>query len=205
VLLNRVLRDSDREELGPTIALMTDLCPETMSRKIPRANVQQAFVFNVVRGKSVPGTQVLAVGSYEDTAAESLGKLGYVVTEVDPMINETLASFSDHADHLFSVIIATSVLEHVKDDEGFIRDICWLLEPGGYAVLTCDFKNGYVVGDALPAENERFYTKYDLETRLGTVIWGCDCNLLDMPSWEGEPDFSYGGCSYSFATLVFGW
>ena len=59
----------------------------------------------------------------------------------------------------FDIIISTSVIEHVEDDEKFIEDIAYLLKKGGYAILTCDFNDYYKKGDDIPDGDYRFYTK----------------------------------------------
>ena len=203
--LNRLLTNQDREELKPTIDQMFELCPGMMSRKISEANVQQAFTLstalNVISNRKV---SILSAGSFEDTATESLKKLGYSVTDVDPAVNYDLHTFSLKTFDEFDVIISTSVLEHVANDEEFIKDCCNLLSKDGYAIFTMDFKEGYKEGDPLPATDVRFYTNHDLNNRLRNVLEENGCNLVgDYTNWTGEPDFHYQGHDYSFATFVF--
>lgn len=182
------------------------LCPEMMSRKISEANVQQAFTFSTATDIAIHlnKPKILSAGSFEDTATESLKKLGYNVTDVDPQINYDLHTFALQNYEEFDIIVSTSVLEHVKDDEEFIKDCCNLLNKGGYAIFTMDFKEGYKQGDPLPATDLRFYTNRDLNERLSNIINENGCKLVgDYTSWIGEPDFVYQGHSYSFATFVF--
>ena len=47
----------------------------------------------------------------------------------------------------FDVVFSTSVLEHVKGDGLFMRQIADLLARFGVGVVTCDFKEGFQVGD----------------------------------------------------------
>jgi hypothetical protein len=69
-------------------------------------------------------------------------------------------------------------------------------------VLTCDFIDKYAAGDPLPVEDCRFYTTRDFTHRLLPLLSRSE--LVDAPDWRcEEPDFSYGGCRYTFATLVF--
>ncbi len=205
--LNRLLTDDDREYYKKLIQKMTDLCPDMMSRKISLANVQQAFVLETV-GKEVEegnGSSILCVGSFEDTASECMGNKGLIITNIDPSINMDLHTFinSDYRNkQLYGVVFSTSVIEHVDNDEEFLRDFCSLLSPGGLGVLTCDFNNKYKSGDKLPYSDVRFYTKKDF-TRLKKILKEYDCKLVDKPNWDGEPDFTYDGCVYSFATFVF--
>jgi SAM-dependent methyltransferase len=177
--------------------------PDMMSRKVPEANVQQAFVYETVLDLEVVGSRILSVGCYEDTAFELLKLLEFNIAGIDPVINYDLHTYKEKTHYKFGVIFATSVIEHVKDDEQFIQDICDLLEVGGRAILTCDFNNNYKPGDPLPYSNYRIYTEHDLNSRLRKIIENNYCILMGKPNWKGEPDFWYQGHNYSFATLTF--
>lgn len=201
--LNRLLTNSDRAEYKPTIDLMFKLCPEMMSRKIPEANVQQAFVFDTVTDLIKDDYKVLSVGCFEDTAFTAMVEYGYDVVGIDPETNVSLRDFTEACTELYDIIFATSVIEHVKDDEQFIRDICSLLKEGGVAILTTDFRDDYTPTMALPATDERFYTQKDLIERLPAQLEKYNCALLGTPDWRGNPDFVYQGHNYSFATFVF--
>jgi hypothetical protein len=77
-----------------------------------------------------------------------------------------------------------------------------LLAPKGVAVVTCDFKEGYRVGDPLIGGDYRFYTRDDLSRRFPEVLKGC--TFVDSPRWDCQsPDFELGGFKYTFATMVF--
>lgn len=205
--LNRILDNSARKEYDPIIKMLFESAPETMSRKIPEANVQQAFVFDTVRkfASQIKYPKILCVGSYHDTASEGLKKAGYRIKEIDPAINYDLNKFSHKfftKKNSYDIIFSTSVIEHVENDELFIIQIAVLLRPGGFAVLTCDFNDTYVKGKPLPQSDFRFYTRRDFIERLLPLI--PNCSLVDEPKWEClNPDFTYDGCDYSFATLVF--
>ncbi len=94
------------------------------------------------------------------------------------------------------------MIEHVQDDELFVRQIADLLAPGGVGLLTCDYNNLYKPGDPLIPGDYRFYTQKDLITRILPAIK--DCSLLDVPHWEcTRPDFMFLGYQYTFATLAF--
>lgn len=209
--INRLLTDKDRNHLKPIIQSMWEYCPNVMRRKIDRANVQQAFVLNTVIDfidlEHPQKKAILSVGCYDDTAYEYLVQTEVPVRGIDPQINQDLHSFyldyKDILDARFDIIFSTSVLEHVTDDEGFLDDICKLLAPGGIGILTMDFNNDYRPGDKLPATDLRFYTKYDLEFRLTKVLTDNGCDLVDVPDWSGEPEFTHDGCVYSFSTFVF--
>ncbi len=201
---NRLLTNKAREEYESTIELMWKLCPEMMGRKIPEANVQQAFVFDRVLNLHKNGDSILSVGCFEDTAYESLIKSGYFVTGIDPDVNsQSLDDFYKVNIKAFDIVFSTSVLEHVKDDKLFIQEICRLLKPDGYAILTVDYKDDYKYGDPLHATASRFYTNNDLNSRLKNIIEVENCKYINNPDWGGEPDFWYQGHTYSLATMVF--
>jgi len=203
---NRILDDRARRELAPLVERLFELAPETMARKIPRANVQQAFVLDVVEhlASRFPDPRILCAGCYEDTAYEALVKLGYEVTGIDPVLNRDLETFYRDEPGLegrFHVVFATSVLEHVRHDGLFLMRVSDLLAPGGFAVFTVDFKEGFRPGDPMPREDYRLYTKEDILEHLLPLV--PELELLDEPRWDcPEPDFHYGGVDYTFATLT---
>ena len=207
VSLNRILDNKARELYRPAIDKLTELVPKTMRRKIPAANVQQAFVFDTAY-RYLPQYQnpkLLCVGSYEDTASMSLIKMGYKVEEIDPMINYSLQEYFTKpttVKNSYDIIFSTSVIEHDPDDESFVRCIHDLLAPGGMAVITCDYKDGWKPGEPKPEVDARFYTQHDLRSRLLPLM--NNCHLVDEPQWDcPNPDFNYlGKYQYAFATFV---
>ena len=203
---NRILMNGDRKLYLPVILQMCNYAPKMMSRKIPEANVQQAFVLNTVYNLIVnmESPKILCVGSFEDTTAASLKAIGYRIEEIDPSINYDLdfyCKLSTTGKGSYDIIFSTSVLEHVQDDKLFIQEIAILLKPNGTAILTCDFNNRYRVDDKLPSTDFRFYTDASLKE---LITFAHNCTLVDEPIWsEGYPDFVYEKISYSFASLVF--
>jgi len=207
-LLNRILDNSARKLYQPAIDFFSDNFPDLIKKKIPEANVQQAFVFDTAVNLAMQFTnpKLLAVGAFEDTAAEGLRLLNYNIDFIDPILNydiETFISKPYVKKGSYDIIISTSVIEHVKEDEKFVQDICYLLKEGGVAIFTCDYNDQYKVGDEIPDVDFRFYTQYDLKERLMTAI--PECGLIDKPDWNCEnPDFYYANkYNYTFATLVF--
>ena len=205
--LNRILDNRAREQYKPAIDKLFELSPEMMAQKIPEANVQQAFVFDTIHRltKDFVSPKILCVGSYMDTGIDGLKKTGYSLDEIDPVLNYDLNEFihkpSTQAAS-YDMILCTSVIEHVKDDELFLTQIAQLLSPGGIAVLTCDYNDQYKRGDPLPSVDFRFYTQDDLKNRILPKLQ--DCSLIDTPNWNCPvPDFTYGKYRYTFATLVF--
>ena len=204
---NRILDNDAREIYREAIDTLFQLVPEIMTRKIPEANVQQAFVLDTVRkfAFGVSSPRILCVGCFEDSAAESLERLGYRIRGIDPVFNYDLGDFfrrSSTKKNHYDIIFSTSVIEHVKDDELFIKQISELLSPDGTAILTCDYNDQYKPGDIIPKEDFRLYTQKDFLERL--LPAATNCSLVDTPQWDcPNPDFIYADCRYTFATLVF--
>lgn len=201
--INRILTDIDRNTYINAIEYMKSICPEMMSRKIPEANVQQAFVLDMVQKLYSENASILSVGCFEDTAYECLKNMNLYIVGIDPIYGYDLHRFRQNHNVGFDIAFATSVLEHVENDEEFIKDMCDLLLPNGLGILTMDFKDDYKLGDPLPATDVRFYTKYDLEVRLRNVLKSNWCDLVDAPDWSDKDNFIYQGHQYSFATFVF--
>uniref|UniRef100_A0A6M3K9J9 Putative methyltransferase n=1 Tax=viral metagenome TaxID=1070528 RepID=A0A6M3K9J9_9ZZZZ len=207
VSLNRILDNEARELYKPSIDKLMELVPEAMARKIPEANVQQGFVFDTVHRYTVRGKipKVLCVGSYEDTASMGLIAMGYRVTEIDPVINCPIQKFFVNPSTVrnsYDIIFSTSVIEHVQDDSAFVAYISELLAPNGVAIITCDYKDGWMPGEPKPPVDMRLYTQGDLRDRLLFLMTGC--SLVDEPQWDcPNPDFILAGTyQYTFATLV---
>lgn len=205
--LNCILDDVARARYQPAAKKLFELVPITMAKKIERANVQQAFVFDTVYRlmNNFTAPKMLCVGSYEDTASMGLRKMGYEVEEIDPMVNYSLQEFYTKPTTKkgsYDLIFSTSVIEHDPDDESFMKCIEGLLSPRGYAVITCDYKDGWKKGDSKPGVDARLYTKDDLEKRLPSYM--PSCRLVDIPNWDcPNPDFNYQGAyQYTFATFV---
>jgi len=207
MLLNRILTNKDRKELSYRVDEMFKHCPDMMSRKISEANVQQAFVLDTVIKNTSKDDKILCVGSFEDSAMATLESMGYSdVFGIDPDINFSLNEYCDQVadeDVFYDIVFATSVLEHVQDDELFVGQMCELLTVDGWGIITCDFNNEYVPGNSVPATVVRQYTRADLEDRLQKVLHYYGCKIVGEYDWTAEPDFIYQGHLYSFATFVF--
>ena len=203
--MNVILQGEQRELYKPIINQMYQLSPKMMSRKIPEAVVQQAFILNTVYNltENIENPKILCVGAFEDTACDCLKKMGYQIDEVDPEINCDLNTYLEqHTDRIgtYDIVFSTSVIEHVPDDTAFVVEIAACLKQNGVAILTCDFNNDYKPGDRLPTTDMRFYTKESLTELMKSIS---NCSLVDSPVWNGPEDFVYEGIPYSFATLVF--
>lgn len=203
---NRVLDDFSRVEYQDIIEYMKQLLPNNMKPKMERANVQQAFVADTVLklSRQFDKADILCVGCFTDTAYLILKKIGIPVIGIDTVVNYDLKTFltrPDQKNQKYHIIFSTSVIEHVKDDEEFVRDIAEKLEDNGYFIMTCDFKDGYMPGDLKPDCDFRFYTAYDLSTRLISNMHGC--KLVGGCDWKNKKnDFNDGMLEYSFASFV---
>lgn len=203
--LNRVLTDSDRELLAPTMKRMLEYWPEMYWRKIADSMVQFAFCYQTVldlTGRSDDVDTVLSAGSHEDIATECLKIDAYSVVGIDPVLNCDLHTFMQRAPHKFDFVVSASVLEHTINDEEFICDACSLLRPGGYGVFTMDFKNDWTPGERVPNTSNRFYTEFDLTHRLPRVLGECGCRVVGPQDYSARDRFSWEGISYGFASLV---
>jgi len=149
--------------------------------------------------------RVLLPGGYEDPMAEALSAMRARVTVLDPALNGlTLAEWSSDIGHQeeVDIVIAASVLEHVKDDAEFLRDIVTMLRPGGYAFLTCDFKEGWKRGDPLAPTQERMYTRESLMALTDTI--DSEVEWCGERDWQARGDyFPYAGLWFSFASIAF--
>lgn len=205
---NRILDDAARTLYQPAVDALMNMLPATMAKKLPRANVQQAFVFDTAyRFIQEFGNKprMLCVGSYEDTASWALQKMGYAVDDIDPMVNYFLQEYVTKPTvkpGSYDIIFSTSVIEHDPDDASFMQAIETLLSPGGVAIITCDFKDGWKPGDLKPEVDARLYTQSDMTERL--LKQAPRCSLVGEANWHcPNPDFIYlEKYNYTFATLT---
>lgn len=202
--VNRILTDEDRANYEFIIQYMYRVLPMS-GHKIADAMVQEAFVYATASYDYLEvSNNILSAGSYHDVAAELLRYNGFSVYDVDPVINYDLHTFIKVSglSEIYDGIISTSVLEHTVDDVEFITDICKLLKPGGYGIMTMDFKDDWIQGQAVPYTSNRFYTQQSLNN-LRAVLQQNNCDLVDEPDWTGKDRFVWDGINYSFATFVF--
>ena len=149
---NRILDNQARAQYKSVIKQLHLLAPEIMVSKIPAANIQQAFIFDAVK-RFTPAfatPRMLCVGSYDDSASASLKKLGYPIEEIDPEVNGLDLNAFFHLPSTkkgsYDIVFSTSVIEHVEDDELFLKQIAELLAPGGVGLLTCDYNDLHKAG-----------------------------------------------------------
>jgi hypothetical protein len=203
---NTILNNKARKFYEPVIEFFNNHLPELLQKKIPEANVQQAFVFDTTirLSKNISSPKILGIGAFEDTAVAALKLLQYDIDEIDPVLNydlETYLTKPSTKPESYDIIVSTSVIEHVENDVKFLMDMEVLLKKGGYIILTCDFKEDYKIGDDIPNVDFRFYTKEDIMDRL--LVNLPQLKLVDNPKWDcPNPDFYYGKYNYTFASIV---
>ena len=206
---NTLLDDEARLRYAPAIKTLWRVVPRIMRRKIPRANVQQGYMLAAVEqlAGGLWDKQMLCVGSFEDTACDSLLALGYRIDAIDPSLNVDLAAYRrEHPERLgtYDIVFSTSVIEHVRDDETFVADMVAMLAPGGYAVLTCDYNDSWTPDQPKPSTDVRIYTRQDMQRLIAAMG---DVELLDEPDWDDHvPDFTISEAGndmrYGFASLA---
>jgi SAM-dependent methyltransferase len=133
--------------------------------------------------------------------------LGYRVDTLDPATDMDLASYRRaYPERVggYSLVFSTSVIEHVPDDAGFVADMAAMLVPGGYVVLTCDYRDDWTPDQRKPSSDVRIYNQADMD-RLLAAMGGVE--LVDDPDWdEHKPDFTISEFGeemlYGFATLA---
>ncbi len=200
---NVILDDIYREKYAKTIEYFYEKFPTLMQRKIPRANIQQAWMFNRVLEFAKTDSSILCVGSHEDTAYYALRSKMPNMVGIDPLFDYDLASYRRHTSQKFDIVFSTSVIEHVLDDELFISDMCEMLNDTGIGIITCDFNDDYPRVPK-PLVDVRLYTSHDLTVRIPAILEQHNCAVLGDFEYHNNVDFHYEGCNYGFATLIFG-
>lgn len=203
---NKILTDEDRKELNPIILNMRRKLPEMMGRKIPEADVQQAFVVRSVL-ELVPNglAKILCVGAYEDTAYEFLKLDKYVnILGIDPYWgNDPFELYQWHARH--DCVFATSVLEHTADPKKFVTKMMEAIKPSGIGILTCDYCEDWPEGAKISPEHTMFNHKWMVSLMDIVMANGGELVGEELPAWGKNPKhFHYNGkWHYDFATMVF--
>ena len=125
---------------------------EIASDKIPSDNViHQRLLSAYYEAKPYIKGDLLELGCGEGRGVELLAPLAdsYIgIDKIKAIIDNLAQKFPDHIfqsgvfppfpfeDNSFDTIITFQVIEHVKDDEGFIKEIQRVLKPGGRALIT---------------------------------------------------------------------
>jgi SAM-dependent methyltransferase len=200
---NRVLTVRDRVRLRHSIQELHQLCPDIMSRKLPDAVFQNAFIFEQVRKIAKPNNRIILIGGYEDPIGPALESLGWDVTITDPCLDDRslidVVADSYCSNKRYDIVVSCSVLEHVEDDLAFLQGIYSIMAPGGTALLTTDFRHDWVPNVPKPTPDVRLYSLDRLAFLVKSMpesVW------LDSPSWQAvEPYFFFDGSEYCFCSI----
>lgn len=85
------------------------------------------------------GVELLAPKSKSFTAVDKIGEVIRKLSTDHPQhkfIQANIPPISQLSDNQFDTIIAFQVIEHIKDDHLFLKEISRLLKPGGTALIT---------------------------------------------------------------------
>lgn len=97
---------------------------------------------------------------------------------------------SNLPDESFDLVVSVEVLEHVEEDELFLREVGRVLKPGGYFMMTTP--NGDFVVNRNP-DHKRHYKRAELKDLLESVFWsvkidyaiaGGRARKLGLRSWS---------------------
>ncbi len=125
---------------------------EIASDKIPSDNViHQRLLSAYYHAKEFVTGELLELGCGEGRGVELLAPLAnsYVgIDKIESVIKKLKSQFPHYVfksgtfppfpfeDYSFDTIVTFQVIEHVKNDEGFIQEIYRVLKPGGKALIT---------------------------------------------------------------------
>ncbi len=201
---NRVLTPRDRQRLRPAIDELTALCPEMMARKFPEAVFQNAYLFQQAKQIAKPDSRIILIGGYEDPIGPALQLLGHQVTISDPQIDgrDSNAVLVDaiQSGTRYDLVISCSVIEHVEGDFEFVRVLYELLAPGGTALLSTDFRDGWHPGIAKPTPDVRLYSVERLRALAASLPPDA---FPDGHHWQpSSPYFHYDQSDYGFCSIV---
>jgi SAM-dependent methyltransferase len=94
-------------------------------------------------------------------------------------------------DGRFHCVVAVEVLEHVEDDESFVRNVQRVLKPGGTFLMTTP--NGDHLGPPTNPDHKRHYTRQHLHSVLKT----CFSHVVVEYAVRGGPSYARGLRSWS--------
>jgi SAM-dependent methyltransferase len=86
----------------------------------------------------------------------------------------------------YDVVIATEVLEHVPDPEGFVRDALAVLAPGGQLVLTSPNRTSYAESAVWVTDNPPVHLWWFSERSVATIAArvGCSVEFTDFSAFN---------------------
>ncbi|WP_425392976.1 class I SAM-dependent methyltransferase [Ekhidna sp.] len=166
---------------------------EIASDKIPSDNViHQRLLSAYYQAKPYIKGKLLELGCGEGRGVELLAPLAdsYVgIDKIESVIDRLEKKFPNYEfmsgvfppfpfeDNTFDTIITFQVIEHVKDDDGFIKEIHRVLKPGGRALITTPnikmtlsrnpWHEREYTGDELTALCKRFFDNVEMKGIAG--------------------------------------
>lgn len=167
---------------------------EIASDKIPSDNViHQRLLSAYHQAKPYIKGDLLELGCGEGRGVELLAPIAdsYVgIDKITSVVENLEKRFPDYQfmsgvfppfpfeDDSFDTIITFQVIEHLKDDEGFIKEIHRVLKPGGKALITTPnikmtlsrnpWHEREYTGDELKALCEKYFDKVDMKGIAGS-------------------------------------
>ena len=111
--MNKLLNKKEFANYQSALDLLQTHCAEMLSRKIPEANIQQAFTLQTTLDLIPTTGNLLSAGCWEDTATETLKKVGYNVIDVDPQINTDLKTYFDKELYIYGPSIETNQIRAI--------------------------------------------------------------------------------------------
>ena len=132
---------------------MSQITTEITSSKIPSDNpIHQRLLYAYEVAKQFVKGDLLEVGCGEGRGLETLSPYLASYTALDKndilldhlkslypafnFIHTNVPPFSGIADNSFDTVIAFQVIEHIKDDHLFVKEIERVLKPGGIALIS---------------------------------------------------------------------
>src|SRR5262249_3365544 len=160
---------------------------------IARANIRQS-------------SSVLDVGIGSGSNLRMLAEMGFShVIGLDPnpdviricqdkgftSVQEGSISDLPFSSESFDLVLATDVIEHVQDDATALKEICRVLRPGGYALITVPaFQSLWGLQDEVALHSRRYHLGTLVERVIGAklaVVKSYYFNyLLFVPIWSAR-------------------
>jgi 2-polyprenyl-3-methyl-5-hydroxy-6-metoxy-1,4-benzoquinol methylase len=121
------------------------------------------------------GIEILMTGAKSFTAVDKIGPVVESLRKKFPaarLISMNIPPLSGLEDNAYDLVVSFQVIEHIKDDALFLREINRVLKPGGTALLTTPnrklslTRNPWHIREYLPHELEGLARKYFPETQV---------------------------------------
>jgi SAM-dependent methyltransferase len=178
-----------RRRLRTTLELLPTHLPETLDVGGRKSHYTIGLPGTVTVSDLPRVTQLqrqLNLGVTDDMTAQLLRRRSNIrEVVIDDM---TRSGFPDGR---FHCVVAVEVLEHVEDDESFVRNVQRVLKPGGTFLMTTP--NGDHLGPPTNPDHKRHYTRQHLHSVLAT----CFTQAVVEYAVRGGPSYARGLRSWS--------